>query len=460
MWKHHPETPDFESLFRGVSGPESASRNAWTMSHILTFCSTCREHLTTTGWNAERLGRLVDFSATRAKREDNASGPDYSAAFAGAAEALNALFAPEAPLDHSPETLLAEIDRISGDQGRDRIDQDSRFAHPEVVRGLIERSHMLRYEAPERMLHYALLAKTAAEACQPFAAGSPERLADLRARGWLQYANSLRVCGRLHDADDALEEAQRFRRAGTRDPLLRARIQEQAASLRYFQGRFQEAIGLAREAGLVYRELDEKHGLSSTMVQTAIASLYAGDSEYAVRTLNRAIPLIDAEENPQLLLAACHNLIRAYIDLDCPEQALSLYYETRDLYRAFGENATILLRTGWQEGQILRDLGHLNAAEAALRRVRQGFQERGLGYEVALVSLDLAGVYVRLGKVEDVRRTATEALPIFSSLGVEREALGALLQLQQAAGQEQQALELIRTLSAHLAPLAQGNTSR
>ncbi len=46
------------------------------------------------------------------------------------------------------------------------------------------------------------------------------------------------------------------------------------------------------------------------------------------------------------------------------------------------------------------------------------------------------------------------ALPIFRSLGVDREALASLLQLQQLANQEQQAMELIRFLNARIEPLA------
>jgi len=80
--------------------------------------------------------------------------------------------------------------------------------------------------------------------------------------------------------------------------------------------------------------------------------------------------------------------------------------------------------------------------------------ERGLAYEVAVVSLDLSSVYVKLGSVEELRQTVAETMPIFHSLRVGRDALGALIQLQQIADQEHQALELIRAITAQLERLS------
>lgn len=431
MSEDHARVEDFEGFLRKATASGTAGRNARLVRHLLADCSPCQGSLTTA--------------------VEKAKGSDYSGAFSRVEQALAAFLAQGRPSEAAPEALLVEL-TAHPDAEQVRLATEPRYAHPVLVRHLIDTSHAVRYQDPSRMLHLTNLARLAADACTLDSVGSQARLEDVRAQAWRQYANALRVRGRLRESEEAFSTAQYHLEAGTRDPLLRAKLCTQMASLRYFQRQFEQAIELAEDAGQIYRDLDETHSLASAMVQKAIACLYAGHPEEAVQVLNGAIPLIDPDADLHLLLAACHNLIRCYIDLGRPEQALSIYSETRTLYNRF-DDPLIRLRVAWQEGQILRDLGHLKAAEAILLQARQGFVQRELHYESAQISLDLAAVYVKLRADVELKQTVAETVPVFGALGVDREILAALLQLQQLSQQSRQALELIRFLNSRLEQL-------
>lgn len=448
MFEEHPTSNDLALFLRGTSPSRSVARNARILRHLLAGCPVCRQNLSEMGWEGSRIQKLVDPPSAEPMSRREANGYNYDAAFARVDRAVSALLAKEKPASCATEDLLTELMSCP-----EKASQENRFAVPQAVRALIDRSHAVRYQNPEEMQHLAELAKITAERCSSSDPDSTLRLADLRARAWGQFGNALRVNGHPREAEEAFTKAQAYRQQGTGDPALRAWLLEKITPLYIFKGLFDTAIEASEEAGQIYRELGEAHLLASTMVQKAIACVYKGETENAIPVLNQAISLMDYETDPHILLAACHNLLRAYIDLDQPEQACCLYSEIRPLYQEFSDSM-ILLRAAWQEGQLLRDLGQLQAAETILLRARQGFLEKSLAFEVAAVSLDLASIYVRLGEVEEVKKTVTIALPLFRALEVGREALGSLLQLQQVADQEQQALELIRALNARIQPLA------
>jgi tetratricopeptide (TPR) repeat protein len=457
MLQDHPTVEDLTGFLRDASRPGHAARNSKILRHLLAECRVCHDRLDVMGWSGSRLEHLVYISGRMDGREEQpqarANGYNYDRAFARAEQAIDDFLA-VAPLPRmSPGQLLKELDQVPHDRQLALVEEDESFSVPQLVDLLIERSHTARYADPEMMLHWARLARGIAARSSAESLGSAPRLADLRARAWGQYGNALRVASRLPEAEKTMVTAQAYLKEGTGDPALKAKLNEQIASLYTFQRRFNAAITVLADAAEIYRQLGETHAFARTLIQEAIASLYAGEADSAVGLLNQAIPLIDHEEDPHLLLAACHNLVRCYIDLERPEQALSIYSETRDLYKEFGDSL-ILLRANWQEGQLLRDLGHLRAAETALLRARQGFLERDLMYEVALVGLDLAALYVKLKAIDYLKETVIAMVPIFRALRVDREALASLLQLQQVADQEQQAMELIRFLNARIEPLA------
>jgi tetratricopeptide (TPR) repeat protein len=454
----HPNFTEFQAFLRDASRPGDAVSNARIIRHLLAGCPACREQLNEMGWEGARLERLLTLRAGESQGSSTFERYDYTQAFAGAERSLASFFAQGRPPAAPAEALWAELSELTPEEQIRQVGTDRRFASPVLIQQWIDGSRVVRFDNPEKILHLSHLACLAAESCTAEETGSPERLADLRSQGWRQYGNALRVQGRLRESEAAFIRAQRHCEEGTGDPPVRAKLLAQMVSLRIFQRRFEEAVQLADEAGRIYKEIGQTDAFASTMVQKAVASLYAGDPESAARTLNRAIPLIDPAGDPHLLLAACHNLVRCYIDLERPDQALSLYFEARELYREFNDSL-ILLRAGWQEGQLLRDLGHLQAAESSLVRARAGFAVQELQYEAALVSLDLAAVYIKLGEGEKLKEVVATTVPIFIALGVDREALASLLQLQQLADQGRQAFDLIRLLSAKIEQIGRSAAS-
>lgn len=455
MLNDHPSAGELESFVRGAPGSRSATRNLRILRHLLADCGQCRALLDTLGWFGSRLERLISTSIDTPAESNKDSGHlsvtlSYDSAFAKAERAVDALLA-EVPEPKAPiHLLLAELDHLGLEKAL-TLENPSRYAHPDLVLRLVDRSNSLRFSDPQSMLQDAQASLAIASRCTPDLCGSSERLADTLALAWSQLGTALRIGSQLREAEEAGEKALAFMKQGTGDPILRMGIFRQISAIHQFHRRFEQSIELLRAAGAIAREIGDSHALATALVQEAVSTTYAGDAEGAVRLINLAIPLIDQEIDPYLLLFACHNLVRCYIDLDRPEQALALLSEFRDLYHEI-KDKNVSLKVAWQEGQLLRDLGHPQAAETTFLRVREGFAESGMMYEVAVVSLDLASVYIRQGRVEDVQRTLETTIPVFRSLGVERETLAALLQLQQVGGQQQRALELVRFLNSRIQP--------
>ena len=75
----------------------------------------------------------------------------------------------------------------------------------------------------------------------------------------------------------------------------------------------------------------------------------------------------------------------------------------------------------WMEGSIALELGRIETAEAAFREVQRAFLEQRMGYDAALVSLDLAMLYVQEGRTGELKRLAEELVPVFEAWDIHRE---------------------------------------
>jgi hypothetical protein len=108
------------------------------------------------------------------------------------------------------------------------------------------------------------------------------------------------------------------------------------------------------------------------------------------------------------------------------------------------------LRWRWLEAEMAANDDHLPEAESLLLSVRQEWIDRGIGYDAALVSLDLAQLYARQGRTAEMKELASQMLPIFQAQDVHREALAALLLFREAAQAERAGLELLEQMRGYL----------
>jgi tetratricopeptide (TPR) repeat protein len=414
--EEHPSVEDFARLLQQSTRPSHPERNALAVRHLLANCPVCLQNLGQVHRAEELLPRLLGLPGARREEKLRDREVSYEWAFAKAGRAFSKLLAEGQPSNHLAGRFT-ELTSLSEKEQLRRVATDRRFADPEIIEYLLDRSHIDRYLSPRKTLHLALLADSAANACTSEEVGGSAALADLLTRTQGNLANALRICGRVPEANLLMDSAIRSWEASNHLPRIRVTLLAWACALRIRQERFEEAIGLAEEAGRLCLKLGDSNLLARSEVQKAIANVYSGNAEAAAAILDQVIPMIDGEEDPQLLLAANHNLAMCYISLNRPEDALSIYYEARQLYQKC-KDPMILLRATWQEGQLLREVGHFRNAEAALLRARQGFIDQGLAYEAAHVDLDLAKLYSKLGHHKKSRQAAANARPILREFGL------------------------------------------
>jgi tetratricopeptide (TPR) repeat protein len=272
---------------------------------------------------------------------------------------------------------------------------------------------------------------------------------DTRALAWACLGNAYRVASDLRRAEEALDRAEAHLEQSGGEAYTEAQILSFRASLRSSQGRFREAAKLLDRALTIYREAKDCHLEGKTLIQKAMALAYDGKPQRAVRLARRGLSLIDPVEEPRLFVTAQHNLI-GYLNEDgSPDQALDILRKTRSLYQDLGEPSH-LARLSWLEGRIMRDLGRLAEAEAALKEARDFFVQHGIGLDAARVLLDLATIYAQRGETAELKRLAAEMVPVFASRDVHPEALAALALFQKAAEAEQVDLGLLEGIASSL----------
>jgi tetratricopeptide (TPR) repeat protein len=347
----------------------------------------------------------------------------------------------------------AELAGLLHEERLRRIEEDETLHTWGLCQLLLKKSREVGFDNPSEAVSLANLAvKVAGHLGEAY---DPNWVLDLRATAFAYLGNARRILGELRSAEDAFQKAEKYlARSGSGDIRTRAEVLDLKGSLRRAQRRLEEALDLVDQALLLYREIQDSHGTGKALLKRAKILEENGNLKEAIEFLAQSSPEIAGQ--PRLFAYARYNLLGCLTLAGRHQEAEQLLPEVRALFQDTAQPLD-LVRLRWAEGLIALGLGRLGPAEAAFREVQQEFLKRDMGYDAALVSLDLARLYSQEGCKDELKRLAAELMPIFEAQDVQRETLVSLLLFQRACEEERATVELIQQIAEHLRRERRGN---
>lgn len=344
--------------------------------------------------------------------------------------------------------LLAELSVLSVSQQKLLVRNSSRYQAWGLAEELLVQTRRGWTEDPRHAETFARLALEVADRLS-FKGFREPLLNDLKAEAWSYIGNCRRIQSDLRKAQEAFRTADLLLRKGSGDRVERARLLDLQASLFGDFRLFPAAVEALTEAIEVYRAAGDKHLEGRALMKKAKLLRDSGRVDETIPLLERAARLVDVEREPWLAFALKKNLVVHLLEADRPVEAQRLVPEVRELAR---EHAGRLerLRLLWTEGLLCKSLGQNELALEVLKQVREGFVAAGIGYDVALVSLDLAALYLDSGRTNEVRELAAESVPLFASRGVQRELAMAWTLFREAAERDAVTLSLVQEVASRI----------
>jgi len=274
----------------------------------------------------------------------------------------------------------------------------------------------------------------------------------LRLEGYClgRLANAWRVANEYARAEEDFTRAWELWRAGSdADPPLLAEWQMLSleASLRRAQQRFPEALDLLERAKAASGE--DRAAEGRILLQREHVYEQMGDIEQALAVLAEAAPAIEGCGDPRLAFLHRFKTALNLIHLRRFAEAAELWPWVVELAAGQGHRLE-RLRVRWVEGRLRAGLGERLEAMAIFVEVQREFARLRLPYDAALVSLELAVLWLEAGRTAEVRELALEMAWIFKAKKIAREALAALRLFCDAAGRDAATLELARRVLAEV----------
>ena len=267
------------------------------------------------------------------------------------------------------------------------------------------------------------------------------------ARATAHRGNALRAAGQFNQGARLIHLGREMmEQQGAADPYIEAEIYSLLASASKDLRAFDDALRYMDHVIETYAQIEDDPCIGRALVQKSTIYRDSGDIAQALATAEEALTRLDHTQDESIYLMATYNRADYLVEL-------GRFSEARDLIIAndnFPPGSTSLLREQWLLGRIAYGLGQLASAESTFLDVRERFTRAELPYDAALAGLDLALVYIDLGKSAELREIAEAMLPIFHAQEVERETIAALMLFHEATRQEVVTRSMVEELASHM----------
>ncbi len=415
-----------EAVQRGELPSHVVLELGW--DHLLQLCPTCR----------------AGVRAFQEEKQDQA--PDYETAFRTLPLVIERHAVDDAEKRAEADRDLRELLELPHEQRLARIWRaNRRFKGLLLAHGLLNRAKELATEQPQAMYEMA----EAAEQVLLRSLQGPGYY-DVLVRARAYQANALRARSKLREADERMASARSLiRHESVTETLVYAEVDGIEGVLRKDQRRFQEAENLLTRSVVLYKLAGEPIEAARSLV--VLGAMYYNQQEMAqaIETTETALSFLSPESEPRLFLCARFNLAKFFVESGRYVEGGALLHADTALYQQLANPWTVR-RQLWLKGRIALAAGLLEEAERSFLDVRAGFMSEGIGYDAALVSLDLALLYLRQNRTAAVKELAEEMREIFAAGDVHREAMAALVLFQEAARRETLTAELIEEMAVCL----------
>lgn len=423
----HPTPTDLEAFAKGNLTPGSVKAVA---RHLLRGCRSCSVLL------ASSFGGLGPAPGSEASPESSRA---YDEALAHSSSVLRFHLRYHRAEEIRRRRVAALLEAGGGLQAL--VDRSEIGLHGVgVLKALLDRSWAVRHENPKEMVELVRFAVSLAGNLDPRWHGEKDA-ADWQARAWGELGNALRARDDLDEAERAFGTAFNFLLQGSGDLRLKAKLHDLHASYLGARRRFDLAFTALDIVHSTYLELGEAHLAGRALLVKALYTFYNNEPDEAMRINKAGLALIEERQEPKLFLMAIFN--RLLIRVACGQFVEARRELSSHLWKFNQLGRVNQLKIRGLKAQIDAGLKNWARAEQGFSQVIKGFEQEGMGFHAAFLSLELALVWMHQGKYEETQKLIPQAYEAFVSLGI-KEAFGALMVLKEAFEKQMGTVELLK----------------